>query len=152
MKLTPRDITRVALFASLITIASLILKFGGDVLVPFSMLPFMVMLTGALLGSRLGSLSVLVYVLLGLAGVPVFAKAPYGGIAYLLQPTAGFLAGYVLEAYIVGKLIEKKERPGLSAFILAMAAGIVFLYLRAYPTCTLLSNSIWAGLLLFGRP
>jgi len=52
MKLTVRDMTRVALFSSLICMASLILKFGGEVVVPFSVLPFMVMLAGAILGPR----------------------------------------------------------------------------------------------------
>lgn len=133
MKLSPKDMTRVALFASLICAASFVLKLGGDVLVPFSILPFMVMLAGAILGSRLGALSVAVYVLVGLLGVPVFATPPYGGIAYVLQPSFGFLPGFVAEAYLIGAVLEKVPTKSIYWYMAAMMLGIAVMYLVGVP-------------------
>lgn len=142
MKFSSRELTQVALFASLISIASLFLKLGGDVVVPFSFLPFMVMLAGALLGPRLGATSVLVYVLIGLMGVPVFAKPPFGGLTYIFQPTFGFLPGFVLAAYVIGKMVKAgtpvTAPPGTASdhilkYMAAMAVGIVVIYLVGIP-------------------
>lgn len=133
MKITIQEMTRVAFFSALICIASFILKFGGEVVVPFSILPLMILLTGALLGSRLGALSVTVYVLLGLIGVPVFAQPPYGGLTYIFQPSFGFLPGFILAAYTVGKLVEKVPSPHLGRILGAMLAGIVVLYFIGIP-------------------
>ncbi len=133
MKLTPKEITRVALFSSLISLSSLILKFGGDILVPFSILPLMVMLAGAVLGSRMGALSVAVYVLIGLAGAPVFAKPPFGGIVYVLQPTFGFLFGFIPMAYVIGKLLEVNNSRHFLRFVGAMAVGTLVMYLVGIP-------------------
>lgn len=90
MKLTTQEITRVAFFSALLCLTSFFVRFGGEA-VPFSLLPLMVLLTGAVLGSRLGALSVTIYVLLGLVGLPVFAQPPYGGLTYLLQPSFGLI-------------------------------------------------------------
>lgn len=133
MKLTVHDMTRVALFTSLICIASLILKFGGDIVVPFSILPVMVMLAGAILGGRLGALCVTLYVLIGLLGIPVFAKTPYGGLAYVLQPTFGFLLGFVLAAYVIGKFLEYTKGNGIMRYLIAMVLGITVMYLVGIP-------------------
>ncbi|MCR4440699.1 MAG: biotin transporter BioY [Peptococcaceae bacterium] len=131
--MSTRDMTRVALFASLICISSLILKFGGDVLVPFSILPLMVMLAGGILGPRLGALSVTIYVLVGLLGAPVFAKPPYGGLTYILQPSFGFLPGFILAAYVIGKFLEKTAAQTVAAYMAAMLLGIAVIYLVGIP-------------------
>lgn len=133
MKINVGDMTRVALFTSLICIASLILKFGGDMVVPFSILPLMVMLAGAVLGGKLGALSVALYVLIGLLGIPVFAKAPYGGLAYVLQPTFGFLLGFIPAAWCIGSLLENHKSGGLPKYLIAMVAGIGVMYLVGLP-------------------
>lgn len=133
MKLSIREMTQVALFSSLICVASLILKFGGDVVVPFSILPLMTMLAGAILGPRLGALSVLVYVLIGLMGVPVFAKPPYGGLTYIFQPTFGFLIGFVLAAYVIGLLLEGAAHGSMIRYLGAMVVGIAVMYVVGIP-------------------
>lgn len=133
MKLSAGDLTRVALFASLISIASIVLKIGGDVMVPFSMLPFMAMLAGALLGPRLGALSVAVYLLIGLLGVPVFAKPPYGGLAYVLQPSFGFLPGFIVMAYVIGRIMDNSAPASILKYMGAMSVGIVAMYLVGLP-------------------
>ena len=133
MKLNIREMTQVALFSSLICVASIILKFGGDVVVPFSILPLMTMLAGAILGPRLGALSVLVYVLIGLMGVPVFAKPPYGGLTYIFQPTFGFLIGFVLAAYVIGLLLEGAAHGSMIRYLGAMVVGIAVMYVVGIP-------------------
>ncbi len=146
MKLSVRDMTRVALFSSLICIASLLLKFGGDVVVPFSVLPFMVMLAGAILGPRLGATSVAVYVLIGLLGAPVFAKPPFGGLTYIFQPSFGFLPGFILMAYAVGKVISGFDSVRVLKYIGAMLVGIIAMYLIGIPYLYILVK------FYFGKP
>ncbi|PKM89084.1 MAG: biotin transporter BioY [Firmicutes bacterium HGW-Firmicutes-12] len=133
MKLSTKDMTRVALFSSLICVASLILKFGGDLLVPFSVLPFMVMLAGGILGPRLAALSVAIYVLIGMLGVPVFAKPPFGGLTYILQPSFGFLPGFILAAFFIGKFLEKISSEHIIKYIGAMLLGIAVIYIVGIP-------------------
>jgi len=133
MKISTRDMTRVALFSSLICVASLILKIGGEAVVPFSILPFMVMLAGGILGPRMGALSVAVYVLIGLLGLPVFAKPPYGGLTYILQPTFGFLPGFILAAFAIGWLLQRTKSEHAIKYITAMLLGIVLYYIVGIP-------------------
>jgi biotin transport system substrate-specific component len=128
-----REIVRVGLFTGLTCIVSLILKWGGDILVPFSLLPVMALLAGVFLGGRLGALSMLVYALMGLIGIPVFAKPPFGGPIYVLQPTFGFILGYIAAAYVTGKLVEKYTEPSIFRYATAMLAGLTVLYLTGLP-------------------
>lgn len=133
MKLSTREMVRVALFTGLTCIVALILKWGGEILVPFSFLPMMAMLAGALLGSRLGAMSMVVYVVMGLVGIPVFAKPPYGGLAYVLQPTFGFILGFIAAAVVVGKILQGNTRFSVVRYAVAMVAGITIIYLFGLP-------------------
>lgn len=95
----------VALFAALTGI-------GGFIRIPIPYVPLtlqtlMVMLSGLVLGGRLGALSQLVYILVGLMGIPIFAQG--GGPGYVLQPTFGYLLGFVFGAYVIGRLTEKRD-------------------------------------------
>ena len=99
--------------------------------VPWSSVPitgqtFAVLLTGALLGSRIGALTVTAYLAQGAMGLPVFAYG--GGVAYFTGPTAGYLIGFVPMAFVVGYLCERGwgRRPWTAA--LAFLAGSVVLY------------------------
>lgn len=101
--------------------------------VPWSTVPitgqtFAILLTGALLGSRLGALSVLAYLAEGAMGLPVFAYG-LGGVAVLSGPTGGYLMGFVPAAFVVGYLCERGwgRRPWTAA--IAMLAGSVVLYI-----------------------
>ena len=139
MKLTIREMILAALFAALAMVAAVLFRFGAPV-VPFSLVPFVMVLSGALLGARAGALAMLVYVLLGLTGLPVFEKPPFGGPAYVLQPTFGFLAGYIAGAYVTGALLPKKKEPGVIRYFLAMAGGLTALYLFGLPYLYLILN------------
>lgn len=154
-KFSARDMTLTSLFASLAVVASMLARYAGPI-VPFSLLPFVAMLAGGYLGPRLGAMSMLVYILLGLAGVPVFAKAPFGGPAYVLQPTFGFLPGFVAAAYLIGRLLKNRESAGTARYFLAMTAGVAVIYLVGLPylyvvlTFYLGKNVSLAGLLTIG--
>lgn len=95
--------------------------------VPWTGQTFAVLMVGALFGSRRGALCVLAYLLQGLAGIPVFSHGR-AGLAVFFGPTGGYLIGFVLAAYLVGRLAERgwDRRPGTT--ILAMALGNVLLY------------------------
>ena len=84
--------------------------------VPFTLQPMVVLLGGAALGARLGAASQALYLLLGLAGLPVFAASPLlpQGAARLIGPTAGFLLSYPLAAFVAGWLAERALRSAVS--------------------------------------
>jgi biotin transport system substrate-specific component len=131
-RLSARDITMTAVFAALAVVAAMLVRYAGSV-VPFSLMPLMAMLAGGLLGPRLGALSMIVYILLGLFGAPVFATPPFGGPAYVLQPTFGFLPGFAGCAFIIGMLLKNREDSGFFRYFLAMIAGIAVYYLVGLP-------------------
>ncbi len=131
-KFSTRDITLTAMFASLAVVAAMLVRYAGSI-VPFSLLPFVVMLAGGMLGARLGALSIVVYILLGLIGLPVFATPPFGGPAYVLQPTFGFLLGFAVSAYVIGALLKNREESSFTRYFLSMAAGILVYYLIGIP-------------------
>src|SRR4051812_29443192 len=115
------------LFATVATIAaaqvSIPLPFTP---VPFTLQPMVVLLAGAALGSRLGMTSQIAYLVLGIAGVPVFAASPVlpQGVARLLGPTGGYLMSYPLAAFVAGYLAERRFDRRYTTFVLAMAAGL----------------------------
>jgi biotin transport system substrate-specific component len=96
-------------------------------LVPITMQTFFVSLAPALLGGALGALSQVIYVMIGLIGFPVFAGGK-AGLGVLMGPTGGYLAGFIVGAYIIGKLIEIREEPGFLWMVSAMVIGHLALY------------------------
>ena len=97
------------MFAALMMIGANITAFapfltvGG---VPITLQTFFAILAGLILGSRLGAISMTVYMFLGLAGAPVFAKFG-GGFRSLISPNFGFIVSFIFVAYVVGKIVEK---------------------------------------------
>ena len=87
--------------------------------------------------------SQLVYVGIGLAGLPVFTQG--GGIGYFLQPTFGYLIGYMAVAFVVGWIIERIANPKTYQFILANLAGLLVVYLIGVPYLYMALN-IWMGI------
>ena len=76
-------------------------------LVPFTLQPLAVLIVGGLLGPRYGALSLVMYLAMGAAGLPVFAPLGAPGIARLLGPTGGFLLGFPLAAWAVGAALKR---------------------------------------------
>ena len=123
--LSAGELSLVALFAALTGI-------GGFVRIPIPYVPLtlqtlMVMFSGLILGGRLGALSQLVYTLVGLMGIPIFAQG--GAPGYVLQPTFGYLLGFVCGAYIIGNITERRESLKRSFLFLALVAGTLAVYL-----------------------
>lgn len=127
MRFSARDIAYASVFAALAVVAAMLVRYGSQV-VPFSLLPLVAMLAGAMLGSRLGAISMIIYVLIGLAGLPVFARPPYGGLTYVFQPTFGFLLGFAGGAGVAGFVVERSRRPTLAGYLVACLAGLVAIY------------------------
>ena len=126
------DIVFCGLFAAL-TAAGAYIKIMiplGIWEVTFSLQLLFSLLAGFLLGARRGLMSILVYLIIGLAGVPVFAHG--GGPGYLLRPTFGFLIGFAAAAYVAGAL---KDSFGGTSFRRYIPAGI--LGVLAYYVCGL---------------
>jgi len=76
--------------------------------VPITLQTFFVILSGAVLGRRLGSFSQFAYVILGAAGLPIF-QAFSSGALYIAGPTGGYLAGFVAAAYFVGRMLGRAD-------------------------------------------
>ncbi|MBT2644216.1 biotin transporter BioY [Bacillus sp. ISL-41] len=128
MKFKALDLTLASMFVGLMAIGANITSFvpfmvvGG---VPITLQTFFAILAGIILGSRLGAISMTVYALVGLVGVPVFAK--FGaGVSTFISPTFGFILSFILTAYVAGKVVEKNRT--LSAFIIASLIGLVINY------------------------
>lgn len=98
--------------------------------IPFTLQPMVVLLGAAALGSRLGASAQVLYLLLGIAGLPVFAASPTlpPGIGRLFGPTGGFLLAYPAAAFLTGLLAERRfDRRYLTSFV-AMLAGLAVVY------------------------
>jgi biotin transport system substrate-specific component len=96
--------------------------------VPITLQTFFVHLAGATLGGSLGPASQVVYLLAGAAGLPVFAGGA-GGMRYLLQgPTTGYLVGFLAATALVGRLVRRREDPGMLWILFSMTAGSLAVY------------------------
>ncbi|MDB6080863.1 MAG: BioY protein [Chlamydiia bacterium] len=92
--------------------------------VPLSMQTFAVFLLGAFLGPRIGALSVIAYLAEGSAGLPVFA----GGLTnplWFCSARTGYLIGFVIAAFVIGKTYEYRPQMGFFSSLLTMASGAV---------------------------
>jgi biotin transport system substrate-specific component len=105
--------------------------------VPFTLQTLVVLLVGATLGSRRGALSLGLYALAGLAGLPVFAPKSDGshvvGFAAFVGPTAGFIFGFVIAAYVIGLLAERKWSSNVLKTFVAFVVGSTVIYLVGIP-------------------
>jgi biotin transport system substrate-specific component len=125
-----RDLSRTAVFVAL-TVAGAFLRIPLWP-VPLTLQTFFVLLSGLVLGSRLGALSQAVYILLGLVGLPVFTNG--GGLGYLIQPTFGYLMGFVPAAAVTGLIAGPSgDRLSVRRACLASVAGVLAVYLVGVP-------------------
>jgi biotin transport system substrate-specific component len=120
--------------------------------VPLTAQNFGVLLVGLLLGSRRGFAALTLYLLEGVAGLPVFNPTGPGGIAQLLGPTGGFLVIYPFVAFLAGYVLERSEKTfvratfaGLLAEGLLFAGGLAWLYVYTHS----LAKAAYLGLYWF---
>ncbi|MDY2593657.1 MAG: biotin transporter BioY [Oliverpabstia sp.] len=117
------DLVYVALFAVLIAICAWI---SVPTTVPFTLQTFGIFLTVGLLGGKRGSMAVLVYILLGAAGIPVFSGFT-GGIGRLFGSTGGYIVGFLASALVMWAL-EKVMGRKTWALAIQMVLGLIVCY------------------------
>ncbi len=98
--------------------------------VPVTLQSLVVMSLGLVLGARMAAATVATYLVVGAFGLPVFAGTPEKGIglAYMVGPTGGYLAGFVAAAFVVGWLAERRWDRSVVGTVGAMLIGTVVLY------------------------
>ncbi|MEL3973948.1 biotin transporter BioY [Rossellomorea oryzaecorticis] len=128
-KLRTIDLTLAGMFVALMAVGANITSFvpflviGG---VPITLQTFFAILAGAILGSRIGAISMAVYALVGLVGVPVFAR--FGaGFSTIISPTFGFIISFIFTAYLTGKIVQRHK--GIKAYIIAALVGMTVNYI-----------------------
>jgi len=109
---------------------ALLAAVGAQIEIPYKPVPFtlqtlFVLLAGGMLGSRNGLLSMLLYVGLGVIGLPVFSSAGFGP-ARILGPTGGYLLAFPIAAYVAGRLTERRKNLYLIATGMFVALAVVF--------------------------
>jgi len=134
-----------AIFTALCAKARISLPFTP---VPITMQTFAVLSAGLLLGRTLGSASMALYLMLGVAGLPLFSLG--GGLSYLAGPTGGYLIGFLLAAYLIGYLTERGWDRSYRRCLAAMLAGELAIYLpgllwlsRLTPPDALFKMGLW---------
>ena len=149
-----RTMTRVALFAALTAVGAFIrIPLGYS---SITLQTFFTAMAGCVLGPWDGALSQLVYVALGLVGLPIFTQG--GGIGYLMQPTCGFLIGLIPAAWVIGRIAGRKPEP--KQIVPACLLGYGVLYAIGVPYMALILNTflgkgmgfsaiMWAGMIPF---
>lgn len=149
-----KNLILTALFAALTAIGGFI-KIATPISA-FTLQNFFAAMAGILLGPQLGALSQLIYVALGLIGLPVFTAG--GGISYVFQPTFGFLIGLIAQAYVTGRL--SRGNTGFLVLAFSCIFGFLALYAVGLPYMHFilavyldkpwtLWQTIWGGMLLF---
>jgi biotin transport system substrate-specific component len=98
--------------------------------VPFTFQPMVVLVGGLVLGSRLGFTSQVLYLIAGVAGLPVFAASATlpPGLLRLVGPTGGYLMAYPVAAFVVGALAERGFAKRYASSVAAMLVGLAIIY------------------------
>ena len=132
MNLKTKDLALCGIFAALISLSAyLSIPLPGGV--PFSLQPLIAMMAGIFLGSKRGALSMGVYTFMGLVGLPVFAGGT-GGFGVIFKPSFGYIIGFIVCAYVTGKVMElfinKSPKVG---FLIGPFAGLAVDYMIGVP-------------------
>lgn len=123
------DMVYTAMFTAIICVCSIVSINIGNV--PITLQTFAVCVSAAMLGWKRGTISVILYIILGSAGLPVFAGFS-GGIGILTGATGGYLIGFIFTALIVGFAADKFSRK-LIPLVISMILGILVCYLFGTP-------------------
>ena len=118
-----REIILCGLFIALVAVGAFVrIPVGTDV---YTLQFLFTLLAGLMLGARLGALAVGTYVLMGLVGIPVFASG--GGPGYVLQPTFGYLVGFIVQGWVTGAFV-RTGAPTFRRALIACLLGMVVVY------------------------
>ncbi|WP_010241111.1 MULTISPECIES: biotin transporter BioY [Clostridium] len=139
MKITTRGMILTALFAALTAVGAFIRIPVGPV--PITLQAIFTLLAGLMLGARVGAMSQLIYVLLGLVGLPIFADGT-GGLNHVISPSFGYLIGFIISAFIIGKIVEHIEKVTFIKMFGACILGIIIIYLIGIPYLYIILKSV----------
>lgn len=137
MKFSVKQLALIGLMAAVICILGPLALYIPISPVPISLGMLGIYFVTSVLGMKQGTISVLIYILLGLIGMPVFTGFT-GGPAKLFGPTGGYIIGYIFMALICGFFVDKFEK-NLPLYFLGMILGTVVCYLF---------GTVWLGCLL----
>jgi biotin transport system substrate-specific component len=154
---TSYSLLGVALFTALTSV-------GGYLRIPVPPVPFtlqtlFVYLSADILGSRRGSQSQLIFLVLGLMGVPVFALG--GGPGYVLQPTFGYLLAFPIAAWAIGRILDRQHQAirwrafftaNAVGFLIIFTAGVAYLYINVnviVHKSISWTTAFWSGAVIF---
>ena len=149
-KLTTKDIALIGLMAAVMCLAAPFSVPIGPV--PISLATLVIYFTIYLLGAASGTISCLIYLLLGLVGLPVFSGFT-SGLEKLLGPTGGYLIGYLLMALVGGIFVDRYRKNILLQF-LGLVLGTAACYILgtawlAWQASLSLKAALWAGVIPF---
>ena len=137
-----RRLTRIGVLVAATAVAAQVaIPLPGSP-VPVVLSNLMAVLAGLLLGPRDGAVAMVVYVLVGLAGVPVFA-AGHAGAGVLVGPTGGYLVGFIVAAFLAGAVRRRNVW-------LATAAGMAVIYVLGLPWLAWTAHLTWKRAILLG--
>lgn len=145
---TSTDLALVAAFAALVAVAAILPAISVAGPVPITLQTFAVLLCGAVLGARRGFLAVLLYVVVGAAGLPVFSGGA-GGLGVLAGPSAGYLIGFPFAAAMCGFIIERlPRRRGATSipavFVAGLLSSALFIHTCGMAGLVLRADMTWA--------
>lgn len=149
-----KDLVLVSLFAAMMCLFSII-SIPLPTPVPFTLQTFGVAITGGLLGGYLGAMAIIIYILLGAIGLPVFSGMK-GGIQVLVGPTGGYIFGFILSAFIIGigmkHVVHKQANPTvkLITMFLTMSLGLIISYTIGTIQLKYVTNLPWPGAITAG--
>lgn len=106
-KINIKDMTLIALFVAVISVSAQVAIPLG--MVPFTLQTMCILLAGLILGGKKGTIAILIYILVGAVGMPVFANFK-GGIGTIFMQTGGFIMSFPIMAYCAGKIAEMTDK------------------------------------------
>lgn len=130
MKISTKDMALVAVFTALTAIGAFISFPIGPV--PITLQSLFVILSGIVIGPKLGALSQIVYISLALIGIPIFAGLT-GGPQTIMKPSFGFIIGFIFAAFIVGKIANSERKISSKRIFIASLVGTITIYLFGLP-------------------
>ena len=124
MKTTTKELVLISFFAALTAI-------GAFIRIPLPYVPFTLQylfcaMGAIILGKKNGMIAQLVYVGIGLIGIPVFTKG--GGPQYIFEPTFGYLIGFIVGAYIIGLIMYKIKKINFVSVFISVTIGLIVIY------------------------
>lgn len=138
----------VVVFLVLITLSAFVRIPLPFTPVPLTLQTFFVLLSGALLGRKLGVFTQATYMFLGLTGQQVFTGIGSGSL-YLLGPTGGYIVGFILAAFFVGGALNKEKQSYATVFVKLLVADSIILFSGTLWLKVILSCG-WSKAFLFG--